>query len=161
MADEAVTPAKLAGGTAVRSLTARTNSGAVVTTLVDAITVRAGDNVEFVEQSGGLTISAAGPEGGISSVSSNQTLDGNGTASDPLRLAPDAVTSANIFDGEVKSDDIGVGAVTEGKILDGAVSAAKINDQAAVKSLNTITGAVSLISSDESLNLSSSPPTAR
>ena len=150
-------PLGLAEGAAVRSLTALDNSGDEVTTLIDAATLRAGDNVEFVEQSGGLTISAAGPEGGISSVSSNQTLDGNGTASDPLRLAPDAVTSANIFDGEVKSDDIGAGAVTEGKILDGAVSAAKINDQAAVKSLNTITGAVSLISSDESLNLSTSP----
>ena len=157
LADEAVTPAKLAGGTAVRSLTARTNSGAVVTTLVDSITVRAGDNVTFGQQDGELTISAAGPEGGISSVSSNQTLSGNGTASDPLSLAPDAVTSANIFDGEVKSDDLGPGAVTEAKILDGAVSAAKISDAAAVKSLNTVTGNVSLTSTDNSLNVASSP----
>lgn len=149
-------PLGLAEGAAVRSLTALNNSGGEVTTLTDGVTVRAGDNVEFVEQSGGLTISAAGPEGGISSVSSNQTLDGNGTSDDPLRLAPDAVTSANIFDGEVKSDDLGPGAVTEAKILDGAVTTSKINEAAAVKSLNTITGEVSLISSDESLNLFSS-----
>ena len=155
LADDSVTDAKLADGTSVRSLTAKTNSGATVTTQTDAVTVRAGDNVTIGEQDGEITISAVGPDGGLSSVSSDQTLVGNGTADQPLGVANNSITSARILDGQVQSSDLATDAVSTAKILDDAVTASKIDDAAAVKSLNSFVGSVTVTSSDNTVGITS------
>jgi hypothetical protein len=103
LADNAVTPAKLADSAVVRNLDVQNASGELVAQLADSITVREGSNVTLQADpdSGTLTISTAGPDGGISSVSADGTLAGDGTADDPLGLADEAVTPAKLADGAV------------------------------------------------------------
>ena len=155
LADSLVTGDKLANGTVVRRLTAKTESGATITTKTDDLTFRAGNNVTLGEQAGEITISAVGPDGGLSSVSSDQTLVGNGTADQPLGIANNAVTSARILDGQVQSSDLSTDAVSTAKILDDAVTASKIDDAAAVKSLNSFVGSVTVTSSDNTVGITS------
>jgi hypothetical protein len=155
LADSLVTGDKLANGTVVRRLTAKTESGATITTKTDDLTFRAGNNVTLGEQAGEITISAVGPDGGLSSVSSDQTLVGNGTADQPLGIANNAVTSARILDGQVQSPDLSTDAVSTAKILDDAVTASKIDDAAAVKSLNSFVGSVTVTSSDNTVGITS------
>jgi len=133
LADKAVAPNKLADGAVVRSLAAEESSGATITTLTDAAVVRAGDRIVLGQQNGAITISVSddvpSSDEVLTSVSSDGTLTGDGTGSSPLSLNRNAVTSANIAPGEVKSDDIGSGAVVETKLLDGAVSAPKLSPE--------------------------------
>ena len=70
----------------------------------------------------------AGLRGGT--VSTDATLDGDGSAGDPLSLADDAVTTAKIADDAVTTAKIAVNAVHTNKINDSAVHTAKINDAA-------------------------------
>ena len=128
LADEAVTEGKLAEGAVVRSLTAEDNEGEAIATLTDAASVRAGDRIVLGQQTGAITISVS-DEVLSSVVVDPQTLEGNGTASAPLSLARNAVTSASIAAGEVKSDDLGEGSVTENRINNGAVSAPKLSPE--------------------------------
>jgi hypothetical protein len=53
---------------------------------------------------------------GTVSVMTDATIDGDGTNAMPLGLADDAVTSAKILDGEVKTADLADGSVTTVKI---------------------------------------------
>ena len=101
------------------------------------------------------------PSGGGGTVSTDATLDGDGSAGDPLSLADDAVTTAkiealavhtgklnddavtaakladnavhhdSIVDNAVRPDNIQANAVTEAKIADGAVTVAKMDSGSA------------------------------
>ena len=132
IADDAVTNAKIAND-AIQNAQLANNS------------VRdeqiAGD-LSSQEQQNIRTKIGAGTGGGsgLSAVSSDATLDGDGTSSDPLgvadggvdttQLADDAVTQAKIADNAVQQPNLASNSVITAKIQDGAVTTAKINDDA-------------------------------
>ena len=80
----------------------------------------------------------AGGGGGLSSVSSNATLDGDGTAADPLgvadegvdtaQLADDAVTQAKLANNSVHAAQIGANAVGSSEISASAVGTSELAD---------------------------------
>ena len=74
--------------------------------------------------------SLGGGGGGGGTVSTDATLDGDGSTGDPLGLADDAVTTAKIIDGAVTTAKMGPEAVTEGEMGNLAVTTAKIADDA-------------------------------
>ncbi len=91
---------------------------------------------------------------GISSVSHDATLTGNGTAASPLgiaaggvnttQLANNAVTAAKLADGAVTTAKLTDGAVTTAKLADAAVTNAKIANGTVVRSLNGLTENVTI-----------------
>ncbi|HPW56946.1 MAG: hypothetical protein KA072_14650 [Thermoanaerobaculaceae bacterium] len=68
----------------------------------------------------------AGSGGGLTEVSHDATLAGNGTPASPLGLANNAVTTARIKDGEVMTADLADNAVTQAKIAATGASAGKV-----------------------------------
>ena len=83
---------------------------------------------------------AGGGGGGLSSVTSNGTLTGDGTAGDPLgiadggvdttQLADDAVTQAKLADNSVHAAQIGANAVDSSEIAANAVGTSELNADA-------------------------------
>jgi hypothetical protein len=71
----------------------------------------------------------SGPTG-LQSVTTDATLAGDGTAANPLGVAPGAITSTYLAGGAVTTAKIVDGAVTSGKIADNAVGATKLADNA-------------------------------
>lgn len=71
----------------------------------------------------------SGPAG-LQSVTTDTTLTGDGTAPNPLGVAPGAISSTYLSDGAVTSAKIVDGAVTSGKIADNAVGTTKVADGA-------------------------------
>jgi hypothetical protein len=162
--DGAVTSAKIQNGTVTGDDisngsigTADLANNAAVTSLnglASGVSLTGGDNVTVNtnNNNGEITISAAAPDGGLSSVNTNSTLSGDGTSNSPLGIANDAVdtpqlvngavagnklsansvTSAKIQDGEVDTDDLANGAVNTAQLANQAVSGAKIADGALV-----------------------------
>ncbi len=63
-------------------------------------------------------------------VSTNSTIDGDGSTGSVLGLADDAVTTIKIADGAIATAKIATSAVTDTKIADDAVTTAKIADGA-------------------------------
>ena len=68
--------------------------------------------------------------GGGGTVSTDGTIDGDGSAGDPLSLADDAVTTAKIATNAVHTAKINDDAVHTAKINDAAVTTAKLADDA-------------------------------
>ena len=91
IAADAVTSTELADGTAVRSL----NS------LTEGVSLVAGSNVTITPNNtnGTIEIAATTSNGGLTSVSSDVTLTGDGTSSAPLGVAADAISAAELADG--------------------------------------------------------------
>ena len=99
--------------------------------------------------SGGFTwVANAG--GGLTTVTSDNTLDGDGTMLSPLslanaavveaKLAADSVSTGKIQAGAVNTGRIANNAVTEAQLADGAVTTAKVADHALTAAkLNTAT----------------------
>ena len=73
---------------------------------------------------------AAPTGGGGGTVSTDATLDGDGSAGDPLSLADDAVTTAKIAVNAVHTNKINDSAVHTAKINDAAVTTDKLADDA-------------------------------
>ena len=83
---------------------------------------------------------AGGGGGGLSAVTSDATLDGDGTASDPLgvadggvgttQLGDDAVTQAKLADNSVHAPQIGANAVGSSEITADAVGTSELSDDA-------------------------------
>lgn len=78
--------------------------------------------------------------GGLTSVASDNTLTGTGTALDPLSLANDAITPAKLAAEAVETAAIDDGAVHAVKIFDGAVIESKIGTGAVSLTKISITG---------------------
>jgi len=114
----------LADGAAVRSLNGAT----------DAVSLTAGDNVTITQDEGALTISATGPEGGLSSVAAATLLAGDGTSAVPLWL-PDASLSTTLLADNAVSTD---------KVQNEAITNAKLAPAAAVLSLNGLRGDITI-----------------
>jgi hypothetical protein len=76
LTNNSVTGAKIANGTVVRSLNG----------LFDNVTLTAGSNITITPSGNTLTI-ASSSSGGLTSVATNSTLGGNGTAGSPLGIA--------------------------------------------------------------------------
>lgn len=82
-----------------------------------------------------------GASGGLSGVTSNATLTGDGTSSSPLGLNTNAVGSANVIDGSLSAADLGTGSVGTSELIDGSVSAADLGDgSVGVSEINTASG---------------------
>jgi len=122
--DGSVTQAKLADGAAVRSLNGAT----------DAVTLAAGDNVTITQDERELTISATGPEGGLSSVAAAPPLAGDGTSAAPLRLPDGSLSTAVLADNAVSTE----------KVQNEAITNAKLAPTAAVLSLNGLRGDITI-----------------
>jgi hypothetical protein len=76
--------------------------------------------------------------GGLTSVTSNSTLTGDGTGNSPLGLSSDAVASANVIDGTLTADDLGTESVGTSELIDGSVSAADLGaGSVGVREINT------------------------
>ena len=122
IADDAVTNAKVADD-AIQNAQLANNS------------VRdeqiAGD-LSSQEQQNIRTRIGAGTGGGsgLSAVSSDATLDGDGTSSDPLGIADGGVDTTQLADSAVETGKINNQSVTNAKIGSGAVTATKISSNA-------------------------------
>ena len=77
-----------------------------------------------------LSVQLEGGSTGLQTVTTDATLTGDGTAANPLGVAPGAITSTYLADGAVTTGKIIDGAVTSGKIADNAVGTAKLADNA-------------------------------
>ena len=75
-----------------------------------------------------LSVQLKSGSAGLQSVATDATLGGDGTAANPLGVAPAAITSTYLADGAVTTGKIVDGAVTSGKIADNAVGATKLAD---------------------------------
>jgi hypothetical protein len=78
--------------------------------------------------SGNTLTFGAGGDGGGSGVETDGTLDGDGTNGDPLGLADEAVTAANLAADAVGSDALATDAVTEDAVATGAVGTDEVLD---------------------------------
>ena len=67
-------------------------------------------------------------ETGLRTVATDQTLDGDGTAQNPLGVAPNAITEAYLANNAVTTAKLSDGAVTAAKLADNAVNSAKLAD---------------------------------
>ena len=100
----------------------------------------------------GNTITFDAASGGLSTVSSDATLAGDGTSGNELRvadgqitaakLAANAVTSTTVADNSLTATDLGAGSVGTSEIIDGSVSAVDLGPSAAVLSLSDGTDAL-------------------
>jgi hypothetical protein len=77
-----------------------------------------------------LSVQLANGSAGLQSVTTDSTLAGDGTAANPLGVAPGAITSTYLAGDAVTTDKIVDGAVTSGKIADNAVGTTKLADNA-------------------------------
>ena len=96
------------------------------------------DSVDLFEAAGeltvtiGLTVGAdladtvTLPSGGLSSVSRDATLTGDGTAGTPLGIADDAVTQAKLADNSVHAAQLAANSVHASEIASGAVGSSEI-----------------------------------
>jgi hypothetical protein len=112
-------------------------SGAAVRSVngvTDDVVLRQGDNVTITQESNELTISAVGPDGGLSSVIVEEPLTGDGTSGAPIQLPDGAITTAKLADNAVTTDIIQNETITN----------AKLAANAAVLSLNGVRGDVTL-----------------
>ena len=71
-----------------------------------------------------------GGGGGLSSVSTNATLEGDGTIGDPLGVADEGVDTDQLADDAVDTDQIADDAVTQAKLANNSVHAAQIGANA-------------------------------
>jgi len=121
IADNAVTGAKVAGGQVVKS----------VNSLTDAVTLAAGSNVTITPSGNTLTIAATGAALADNAVTTVKIADG-------------AVTSAKIATGGVTTTQLADGTVATADLADNAVTGAKVASGQVVKSVNSLTDAVTL-----------------
>lgn len=77
-----------------------------------------------------LSVQLEGGSTGLQSVTTDSTLTGDGTAANPLGVAPGAITSTYLAGGAVTTEKIVDGAVTSTKIADDAVGTTKLADNA-------------------------------
>jgi hypothetical protein len=106
---------------------------------------------------GVLSIRLAESGAGLQSVTTDVTLVGDGTTSNPLGVAPGAITGSYLADGAVTSGKIVDGAVTSGKIADGAVGTAKLADNS-VGTTKIVDGSVSSAKIAVPLSLAGASP---
>ena len=78
---------------------------------------------------------------GLQSVATDATLNGDGTAANPLGVAPGAITTTYLANTAVTEEKIADGAVTTGKIADAAIGTAKLADNA-VSTTKLVDGSV-------------------
>jgi hypothetical protein len=98
------------------------DDGAVTGSKISESAVIAGSNISVArDQDDNLVISAEVPDGGLLEVTSDTTLTGKGTISEPLGLAILAVSTDYISDSAVTTEKIEDGAVTQEK-LDPSIS---------------------------------------
>ena len=161
IADDAITATKIATGNVVKE----------VNGLNDVVTIAAGDNINIDTTGGTITVSADSDTATAGSITEIKLADGAVTnakigtgAVDATKIDDNAVTNAALADNAVAGDEIQDNAITTDKILNLNVTAAKIapnavdsskiadntitaNDIAnaqVVKSINTLTDAVSI-----------------
>jgi hypothetical protein len=94
---------------------------------------------------------------GLQSVTTDATLKGDGTAANPLGVAPNAITTTHLADGAVTTGKIADSAVTSGKIANAAVTGDKLADQA-VGTAKIADGAVTSAKIAVPLSLTSASP---
>jgi hypothetical protein len=100
LADNGVTSQKIASGQVVKN----------VNGLTDGVTLSAGSNVTITPSGNTLTI--ASTASGLSSVSHDATLTGNGTGGTPLGISNGGVGTAQLADGSVTQAKIAVAPLT-------------------------------------------------
>lgn len=74
----------------------------------------------------------AADDWGSQVVESNATLEGEGTAANPLGLADNAVTTAKIADNAITSEKVTDGAIGTAKLDDGAITSPKLDGMGAI-----------------------------
>lgn len=140
--DGGITTAKLAADAAVTNVNGQSG----------ALTLAAGSNVNIEEEDGTFTISASGGiigGGDITAVSAGDGLTGGGQAGDiTLSLADEGVTSDKLADGAVTNEKLGGGSVSSEILADESVTTAKLALDAAVTSLNSRRGELSIAAGD-------------
>ena len=108
--------------------TDKLDDGAVTVAKMDSGSATDG-HVATADGAGGVAFEAQSGGGG-GTVSTDATLDGDGSAGDPLSLADDAVTTAKIAASAVHTGKINDDAVTADKLADNAVHHDSIADNA-------------------------------
>ena len=90
--------------------------------------ITAGTNVTITATTDGLTInsSGGGGGGGLSAVSTDATMDGDGTAGDPLGIADGGVTQAKLANNSVHAAQLAANSVHASEIASGAVGSSEI-----------------------------------
>lgn len=78
-----------------------------------------------------LSVQLEGGSTGLQSLATDATLAGDGATTNPLDVAPGAITSVYLAVGAVTAQKIVVDAVTSGEIADNAVGATKLADNTA------------------------------
>ena len=103
---------------------------------VDADTPQFADlNLDSKENSqtshdGMLSVQIATSQQGLQTVATDATLTGDGTAANPLGVAPGAITTAYLANGAATAEKIADGAITTAKVADGVISTSKLADNA-------------------------------
>jgi microcystin-dependent protein len=128
--DGALTAAKIAAGQVVKSING----------LKDEVTLTGGSNVT-ITPSGNALIIAATATLADSAVTATKIQDAAVTAT---KLSDGAVTGSKVADGSISTAKVQDGAITSTKLQDNAVTSTKIASGQAVKSINTLTDAVTL-----------------
>ncbi len=121
-------------GTPYSLIAKAVDAGAAVkslNTLKDDVTLAAGTNITITPSGNTLTIDAT----------SGAPTDDSVTT---IKIQDSAVTSVKIADGTIAAADIADGTIGTADIADGTIAAADLAGGAAVKSVNTLTDAVTL-----------------
>lgn len=127
LADKTIPNSKLEDNAAVLSLNGQRGS----------LNLAQGDNITITREGSTFTISAGnGPGGDITGVLPGAGLNGGGTSGD---------VTLSLADGGVTQSKIASGAVTAGALANGSVTANKLNANAAVLSLEGLTGNIDLV----------------
>ncbi len=104
-----------------------------------------------------LSVQLESGQTGLQTVATDATLSGDGTAANPLAVAPGAITTSHLANGAVTASKIADGAVTAGKIVDGAVGTSKLADNA-VGTTKLVDGSVTSAKIAVPLSLTSLSP---
>jgi hypothetical protein len=104
-----------------------------------------------------LSIQLESGSTGLQSVTTDATLAGDGTTTNPLGVAPGAINSTFLADGAVTAAKIVDGAVTSAKIADNAVGTTQLNDNV-VGTTKLVDGSVTSAKISVPLSLTGTSP---
>ncbi len=144
LAADAVTSAKIGDGTIVAADIAAGQVVTSVNSLEDAVTLAAGSNIAITPTGNTLTIDATAG-GDITGVTAGTGLANGGTTGDvTLDIAAGGVGTTELAAGAVTTAKIAASAITSAEIADATIVAGDVAAGAVVKTVNSLTDAVTL-----------------